>query len=81
MIQRLLDDHKDVISCLAKAFHEVKHLISVSQSECSSEQSAFKAFSYFVFIYFQIFQGLHLTKVFCFDCYKIEISILSFQSL
>jgi len=28
LIQRLLDDHKDVISCLAKAFHEVKHLIS-----------------------------------------------------
>lgn len=27
LIQQLLDDHQNVISCLAKAFHEVKHLI------------------------------------------------------
>lgn len=27
LLQRLLDDHQNVISCLAKAFHEVKHLI------------------------------------------------------
>ena len=32
MIQQLLDDHQNVISCLAKAFHEVKHLIPVSKN-------------------------------------------------